>query len=431
MPEVSEKVTGRPDLDCIARVDIHVGGGDGETNLAVLEDLVEATNTVIEDHKEERLETDGGVETTTERLDAAVTRVRTEHEALGNRTEDLVELAETAIGETDEERERDAVARAVSKVLTAIWGHHPGAPASELEAEDLLRKLVGSFDEETVSEAVERAGWGEFEWKHATDGGRDVNVILDDESTIDPERTFCEKALCNHPPDAIWSEYVEEIDETISVCTDCGHKLDGFELEDRDLVPDGGEIVDDDDPRTDGGVPEPLRRAHELALQDVFLGEPEHLPDEIREELAAHGVDVPEDLDPQLGGLRGGLWREDVPDVVATILENVHHTVEIEARPSDHEGHHWEVEWTRVDHRRFVDVETLTYVATEDISRDNVSETEWNAFFECPACDETVSQWCVCPGCGFYDGKLWERTMEQLPDVDDREDVDGEDRTDG
>lgn len=78
-----------------------------------------------------------------------------------------------------------------------------------------------------------------------TDGGEDVDVFLDDESTIDPERTFRKKALCNHPPDAIASEYVEEIDETISVCTDCGHKLDGFELEDRDLVPDGG-VFDDE-----------------------------------------------------------------------------------------------------------------------------------------------------------------------------------------
>lgn len=295
-----------------------------------------------EDLDDDAFLTDGGFDTTSDRLGGALTRVHTEYDALGRQINDLADLVEDVVESTDEELQREAAVQAVSKVLTAIWGHHPGAPVEDLRADQLLRKLLGSFDEEIVTEVVEHAGWTGLEWR----------------------------------------------------------------------------------PATDGGVPAPLRRAHEIALDAVFRGDPEHLPDEIREELEAHGVDVPEDLDPQLGGLRGGLWREDVPDVVATILENVHHTVEIEARPSDHEGHHWEVEWTRVDHRRFVDVETLEYVATENISDFHASEPEWNAFFRCPACNERVSEWCVCPGCGFYDGKLWERTMKQLPDVEEREDVD-------
>lgn len=98
---------------------------------------------------------------------------------------------------------------------------------------------------------------------------------------------------------------------------------------------------------TDGGQPEPLVEAHRRALS-AFNGDPDYIPPEIRRELERHGV-APEDLEPTIGGIRGGLWREDIPLVVATILEQVEGRVEIEARPSDEIGHHWQVKWERLE----------------------------------------------------------------------------------
>lgn len=94
MPEVTETVRGRPDLDCLVRVEVSVRGKDGETNLAVLEDLVEATDTVIDDHREERLETDGGQIETGRRARVAITTVADDHRARVTSTERLEQLLE-------------------------------------------------------------------------------------------------------------------------------------------------------------------------------------------------------------------------------------------------------------------------------------------------------------------------------------------------
>lgn len=97
---------------------------------------------------------------------------------------------------------------------------------------------------------------------------------------------------------------------------------------------------------TDGGHPEPLDEAHQRAIE-AFHGSFGYLPDVVREHLEELGWDA-DDLEPLLGGIRGGLWREDVPHVVQTILENIEGPVEIDVHPED-DGHHWRVEWHRVD----------------------------------------------------------------------------------
>lgn len=95
MPEVSEKVIGRPDLDCLARVEISVRGDDGETNLAVLDELVEATRTVLEDHREENIETDGGEVEASRRARVAITTVPDDRHARVTTTERLERLLES------------------------------------------------------------------------------------------------------------------------------------------------------------------------------------------------------------------------------------------------------------------------------------------------------------------------------------------------
>lgn len=121
------------------------------------------------DQEAQELETDGGSETKSARLEGAITRTRNEYDALGHQINELAQLSGAVIEATDEELEREATVIAVSKVLTAIWGHHPKAPVENLEADQLLRKLAGSFDEEAVADAVERAGWSDLQWRPATD----------------------------------------------------------------------------------------------------------------------------------------------------------------------------------------------------------------------------------------------------------------------
>lgn len=103
--------------------------------------------------------------------------------------------------------------------------------------------------------------------------------------------------------------------------------------------------------RGDGVVPvldernDPRLGAHDRAL-DVFEGFG-HVPEHVREDLREMGLDA-DDLTPCQAGVRGGLWRSDVPALVATILDRVPGQVEISIQPAA-DGHHWQVEWDCVE----------------------------------------------------------------------------------
>lgn len=56
--------------------------------------------------------------------------------------------------------------------------------------------------------------------------------------------------------------------------------------------------------------------------------------------------------------------------------------------------------------------EELEYVGTVDASLAN-EEPYILGVFECPEpdCDATICEWCDCPECLWYDGDVWEQTM--------------------
>lgn len=130
MPEVTERVTGRPDLDCLAGVKISVRGHDGETNLAVLEDLVEATERVIDEHREERVETDGGQVAAGNRARVAITTVPDDRHARVTSTERLERLLEAI----------------------ELWGPEPEGIVVDVDR-DALDELPPAWEVEHLTEA--------------------------------------------------------------------------------------------------------------------------------------------------------------------------------------------------------------------------------------------------------------------------------------
>jgi len=76
----------------------------------------------------------------------------------------------------------------------------------------------------------------------------------------------------------------------------------------------------------------------------IVVGSPDYLPAGVREQLEALGMGV-DDLEPGVSGIRTGLGRDDLPGVVAAILEYVDGDVELEIGPGE-TG--YAVEWHRV-----------------------------------------------------------------------------------
>lgn len=90
---------------------------------------------------------------------------------------------------------------------------------------------------------------------------------------------------------------------------------------------------------------EPLRKAHELAMQNLevmrqeFEKHPE-LKRDIEYNMMHYGV-------PFVAGSYGGRWREDMPKDVRDLLfeEMPYQLMEIRIYPEDRDGHHWGVEY--------------------------------------------------------------------------------------
>lgn len=71
-----------------------------------------------------------------------------------------------------------------------------------------------------------------------TDGEPDVSIHLDTEVDLDPAEAFREIAIsqenCPHPPDAV--EAIGDDFPERWICSECGHELDGWELEERGFL---------------------------------------------------------------------------------------------------------------------------------------------------------------------------------------------------
>lgn len=140
---------------------------------------------------------------------------------------------------------------------------HGGGLASELyEARTRLEVVIGDRrtnpdEADVLRDCMDQINRVEVELHRreiaAADGGEDqetdVSVHLDDETTIDPERTFRERAErsaeCSHPPEAVepFGKPPEGVGEEPEgyACTECYHVLDGQELEDRGIVDHPGD----------------------------------------------------------------------------------------------------------------------------------------------------------------------------------------------
>jgi hypothetical protein len=90
-------------------------------------------------------------------------------------------------------------------------------------------------------------------------------------------------------------------------------------------------------------IPDPLDYAHRLAqqangfLQELYKEFPA-LQQELQYNFQKYGT-------PILHEVKGGLWAEDLPKEVSSILEASHYPVEIRIHPSDLDGHHYELEF--------------------------------------------------------------------------------------
>ena len=110
-------------------------------------------------------------------------------------------------------------------------------------------------------------------------------------------------------------------------------------------------------------VLEPLEYAHKIAqqhtnglLQELYKEFPE-LQQEMEYNLNRYGT-------PILHSVKGGLWAEDLANEVHSLMSSSYRPVEITIRPSDPDGHHYQMDWfvltydeTRDELRRAIDVE--------------------------------------------------------------------------